>query len=407
MMKRMLCLGILLLMPALASAEYGSIADIREQARELGRWQKTYEAHGRTIEVDIPVIVPEAESVPIVEVVPWTGREIVDEKGLQPSADQTNAGILCFYDDPAVISRINPENEGVATVSAIKPGESPVHDAFFQVFHQEPLVRRMGEWTYSSESFYPYEISAEDVFAEDNPFSLADAEDALAKILAYYYPADDTAFVVEHAEIRGRAKSKKGDNKADYPSGTYNLNFRQVMEGMPVYLSIESKRLLASQTKTSQERALQCQRVDVRYNYLEIMDGTSFFCNGTWLKKTGVREKDVPLASLDEVIGAVEREIEAGRVRSVYALRLGYCCYADPDSAEGYELYPVWLLECSRSESAKQEIMATEWETDDFREMIGFQCVVINAQTCEIAPEWIDTDEGLVTPKVVTWEEAR
>lgn len=34
----------------------------------MGRWTQTYEAHGRTIEVDIPIIVPEVEKLPVVKV---------------------------------------------------------------------------------------------------------------------------------------------------------------------------------------------------------------------------------------------------------------------------------------------------------------------------------------------------
>lgn len=403
MMKHILCLAALLLVPALASAEYSSIADIRDQVEEMGRWQKTYEAHGRTIEVDIPVIVPEAESMPIVEVSPWTGQEVVEAKQLQLSADQTNAGSFCFFDDSAILAHLNQANEGTARVSILNPGGGSVYDAFFQVSYRDPFDRRMDDWTYSSKCFYPYEISAEDTFAQDNPLSLADAQDVLARLLAYYYPASDAAFEAERIEIRGRVTPKKGE----YPSGTYNLNFRQMAEGIPIYLDIGSKALTTGEAKISPEVFKRCFRADLRNNHFEIMDSASFSYNGVLLKETGVREEDVPLASLDTVIGAVEKEIEAGRVRSVYALRLGYCCYLSPDSPDGYELYPVWLLECSRNESAKQEIMETAWDAKDFREMIGFQYVVINAQTCTIAPEWIDTDEGMMTPTIITWEEVR
>lgn len=56
-------MGALLLAPtlALASGDMVSISELRQQVEAMGRWTKTYEAYGRTIEVDVPIIVPEVE----------------------------------------------------------------------------------------------------------------------------------------------------------------------------------------------------------------------------------------------------------------------------------------------------------------------------------------------------------
>ena len=72
-MKKMMALfWTLLLFPtlALASGDMVSISELRQQVEAMGRWTKTYEAHGRTIEVDVPIIVPEVEKVPILSAVP-------------------------------------------------------------------------------------------------------------------------------------------------------------------------------------------------------------------------------------------------------------------------------------------------------------------------------------------------
>ncbi len=50
---------VLLLLPALASAEMVSITKLREQAEAMdGRWQKTYETPNGALEVDIPIVIP-------------------------------------------------------------------------------------------------------------------------------------------------------------------------------------------------------------------------------------------------------------------------------------------------------------------------------------------------------------
>ena len=73
-MKKMMALfWTLLLFPtlALASSDMVSISELRQQVEAMGRWTKTYEAYGRTIEVDVPIIVPEVEKMPIVMIEPW------------------------------------------------------------------------------------------------------------------------------------------------------------------------------------------------------------------------------------------------------------------------------------------------------------------------------------------------
>ena len=62
---------LLFLFLALASCDMVSISELRQQVEAMGRWTKTYEAHGRTIEVDVPIIVPEVEEFPVFSVEPY------------------------------------------------------------------------------------------------------------------------------------------------------------------------------------------------------------------------------------------------------------------------------------------------------------------------------------------------
>ena len=66
-------MGALLLMPTLAtaSADMVSISELCQQVETMGRWTQTYEAYGRTIEVDVPIIVPEVNEFPVFSVEPY------------------------------------------------------------------------------------------------------------------------------------------------------------------------------------------------------------------------------------------------------------------------------------------------------------------------------------------------
>ena len=58
---------VLMIVPTLtlANSDMVSVSELRQQAEAMGRWTKTYEAYGRTIEVDVPIIVPEVEEFPV------------------------------------------------------------------------------------------------------------------------------------------------------------------------------------------------------------------------------------------------------------------------------------------------------------------------------------------------------
>ena len=68
MKKMMLWLCLRMIVPTLASADMVSISELRQQVEAIGHWTQTYEAYGRTIGVDVPVIVPDVEQMPVITV---------------------------------------------------------------------------------------------------------------------------------------------------------------------------------------------------------------------------------------------------------------------------------------------------------------------------------------------------
>ena len=59
-----------------SASEMMSIVEIKNLIEKAPRWQKTYNAHNRTIDVDIPIIVPNVESFPVVKV---EGRQVIEQ----------------------------------------------------------------------------------------------------------------------------------------------------------------------------------------------------------------------------------------------------------------------------------------------------------------------------------------
>ena len=60
----------LLLVPtmAVASTNMVSISELYKKAAEMGRWRRTYETPTGTLEVDIPILMPDVEECPVITV---------------------------------------------------------------------------------------------------------------------------------------------------------------------------------------------------------------------------------------------------------------------------------------------------------------------------------------------------
>ena len=403
-------MGALLLVPtlALANSDMVSISELRQQVEAMGRWTKTYDTPNGEVSVDIPIIVPEVENMPILQVSAVMGKDVAEEKGLHKSVDQENAGAGIFYDDFDVLSKLNANVDDAAMIFCANPKEIDL--AFLQVSHNDPNSMRGGSWDYSSDYYYPNEMNPETLFAEENEQMLSTANDALAVLLQNYYGKENADYDVDYVEVRGKARKRVGRTKndlgaykKDYPKGTYYISFRQKLEGIPIYLEIGHKMLTTNQTHITQEVALKCQRISgIETNTLEYMDETSFILDTTWMREEKRIQEDVPLATLDEVMRALEKKIEEGYIRDIYALRLGYVCYPDDISPDIYVLYPAWFCDCIYANSPREQIMKNI-VTDAFRENFRYEQILVDAQTCDIQAGWIDRDEGLYHAEPMTW----
>ena len=403
-------MGALLLVPtlALASGDMVSISELHQQVEMMGRWTKTYDTPNGEVSVDIPIIVPEVENVPILQVSAVMGKDVAEEKKLHKSVDQENAGAGIFYDDFDILSKLNVDVDGAAMIFCANPEEIDL--AFLQVSHNDPNSMRMGSWDYSSDYYYPNEMNPETLFAEENDQPLSAADDVLAVLLQNYYGRENADYGVDYVEVRGKARKRVGRTKndlgaykKDYPKGTYYISFRQKLEGIPIYLEIGHKMLTTNQTHITQEVALKCQRISgIETNTLEYMDETSFILDTTWMGEEKRIQEDVPLATLDEVMQALEKKIKEGYIRDIYALRLGYVCYPDDISPDIYALYPAWICDCIYANSPREQIMKNI-VTDAFRENFRYEQIVVDAQTCDIQAGWIDRDEGLYHAEPMTW----
>ena len=414
MRKITLLFCALLLVPtlALANSDMVSVSELRQQVEAMERWTQTYEAHGRTIEVDVPIIVPEVDEFPVFLVEPYYAvyeqRLTRDGTMLEKIGED---GRCSVYAESNLLSE-----EGIIGKARVLDLDD-FEQVDFDANYSSPRDEHNLNTKYTSKFFYPYEIDQADIYAEDNPASLENAVTNLEKIIGYFYP-EEPAVMVDRVELRSRLHKVKGiddynlgDYVEDYPSGTYNLSIREMMDGIPIYVDVGDRLSLDLASDKGKKGVNDFWRKNVklwrvRDNYFEFMNKSRFELNTVWLKRVNKIEEDVPLQNVDVIINNLEKEIEKGKIRKIYALKLGYCVYFSDEGENIYTIYPVWMCECDYTESAKEELKKFEQVQDD-RKQYYYKQLVINAQTGQIEPYLIKKQELAYCPRVITWEDTQ
>ena len=418
MKKIFAALCTLMIVPtlALASGDMVSVSELRQQVERMGRWTASYEAYKRKIEVDIPIDIPEVDAVPIVQV---SGYYAVDQEG-RLTRDGTKLNKIGYdgfdiYEEDGLMTYLGTiDADGEIKAASFEQDKT----VLFLAYYNSPSNLRTHKVKYDSKVYYPYEVDADEIYAEDNPQSAAAAKTYLERVLGYFYPESDNSIALRYLEVRSRGHKVKGlddynlgDYAKDYPMGTYALNFCQTIQGIPVYHDVGWR--LDTTGNAPHELINDAWKktepiMGISDNRFEFMGDDSFEMLVRWVKEVGVIEEDVPLAPLSNIISSVEDEIKKGHIRKVYALRLGYGCYITEESPETYVLYPTWICECDYVDDPKWEI--DEWAYNlekGFNKKYTFKTFVINAQTGEMDDPYLSKKEQIFCPTIITWEDAQ
>ena len=418
MKKIFAALCTLMIVPtlALANSDMVSVSELRQQVERMGRWTASYEAYKRKIEVDIPIDIPEVNAVPIVQV---SGYYAVDQEG-RLTRDGTKLNKIGYdgfdiYEEDGLLMYLGTTCANGEIKAASFEQDKTV---LFLAYYNSPSNLRTHKVKYDTEVYYPYEVDADKIYAEDNPQSAAEAKAYLERVLGYFYPKSENSVALRHLEVRSRGHKVKGlddyklgDYVKNYPMGTYALNFCQTIQGIPVYHDVGWR--LDTTGNAPHELINDAWKktepiMGISDNRFEFMGDDSFEMLVRWVKEAGIIKEDVPLAPLSSIISSIEDEIQKGHIRKVYALRLGYGCYITEESPETYVLYPTWICECDYMDDPKWEI--DEWAYNlekGFNKKYSFKTLVINAQTGEMDDPYLSKKEQIFCPTIITWEDAQ
>ena len=379
-MKRFVgMMGALLLMPtlALANNDMVSVSELRQQVEAMGRWTQTYEAHGRTIEVDIPIYIPNEKELAVYDCSAYT------EYIKNPNSDDKN-NVYSYNEN---LRELTKENDGTSEADIEVYGKGT--ELRIMLNNPEDLLgkNKNDNIKIKEYGFYQYQVDDKVTYAENNEMSLEEAEKYLEEIVEYFIKDEYNGIDIDYIKIAGRGRKTKsytdeelGEYVDYYPKGSYFFNYYQTLHKIPIMMTI------IATLNNKQENKIYGDLFEywgTTGGICQIMDRNSFWLTIKWMKIEKEHEETVKLLPIEQIINTVEKEIKAGHIRNVYALKLGYIIYLNDRSPETYTLYPMWVLDCDYVENKNKEIKVNPY-SDDIRDCFSFERICINPETAEM-----------------------
>ena len=419
MKKILAALCLMMSVPTLAFAagqNRASISELHRQVETFGHWQKTYDTPNGEVNVDIPILVPDVEKCPVITVEndkPFT-REIADE--MLKTAFKQDGVTRFHYEMDGLTFDVDWATLGMGTTEDYE--------------NAKEFGMRTGEWSdgkwpnYGSTPIdcrYPWELDMDGSYIRGGSQTVAQAMAVFRHVIDEAYPNKGYEIAPKRIAIHA---STAMDEPGDGRNGYYDICAEQLMNGIPMIGAISSldghNNFHVAYGSTSETNRI----VDRLFPYtLGSMWNTNVFLTMYATSDTDyvvdismnrirtVELEDVPLAPLDRVLESIEKEIAAGRIRAIHALRLGYIRYSNPDMETYAWAAPMWVLDCDYVPSGEERTVDSFHEhfADELKRWnrYEFAQIPLDAQTGEMKIITTGDEETFSVPKMTTWEDAR
>lgn len=362
-----------------------TLSELRESCQE--GWHETYASHGRTIEVDLEILLPNAERFPVVyaDPLPMTGDQGNAE------ASTVNNHVEEWRSDG--ILRVDYPDSGVLRAAQREHPEAAISDGY----NQYSIIRQITEF----ETDKPY--------AYNNPTTVADAQALLEEAGKTYFPEAQIELMPHWL------RAYQGDMKYDRQNDTYSgdplpqseatlmVYFDQIIRDIPV-LGCAAQSFAQYAGINSKEKQLMYGAIAITQGYKrfgidELYRSLQFYL----VQEREVIAQDVPLCSFQQVKNTYENLIEEGKLRSISSLRLGYIIWQN-EGPYAYTLMPTWVAEGELFPDATSEKPKKKTQYDTIPANWGY--VMVNAQTGELIDPWKKgKNRSFDCPDLLTWED--
>ena len=366
------------------SPEFQTISQLKETCPN--GWQETVHACGREISLDLDVTVPDMERFPVLEAgpIPLAEGRSAEASFITGDAEQWMSTGFLRVDVPNRLVRSAAQKAHPA--SAAQGG-----------YNQYPILRQFGEFDLDT------------AYAFNNATTVAQAQALLLGAWEGLYPDEDITLLPH------RLIAYQGDMEYDYRTDTYSgdplpeseatlmVYFDQVVEGIPVlcgaaesftrYAGTNSRETQRYHGAIAITQGLKIIGLEEMYRSLQFH----------LLSPAALLAEDVPLCGFEQVMETCLDLIQAGRLRRIGSLRLGYAVWLN-ETGSAFTLLPTWVAEGDLYPDAETPDEPNEKQYDAVSSYWG--SILINAQTGElIDPYNAASDRSFDKPDLILWED--
>ena len=304
----------------MAQAETGPVSIKELPGITSPVWKQTYEACGRTIDVDADIRIPEVETVPILKV-------RMDSRAAEP-----------------LRSELEAEYKAADRKDGKHHFDFDSQEYALRIDHETPLLwgtnKKKDIWTAAQgqENADLFKWDPDRAYTENNPMTLGEAADIARAHIRELYPDIETR--LDRVMTCGKTYWKR-NGKPIYDKGYYELYLRQCFRGIPSMACIndtftdQSHTNLFDTWNTSESGTV----------FAGVFSEHSWDMRCSFYRETGVAREDVSLLPFDAVKDQVQALIMSGHVRWINSVDLGYVLF-DTRTAGEYLLAPCWVVWC-------------------------------------------------------------
>ena len=440
-MKNLFCamLAITMLlgcMPGALAQEMVSIAELYDQAQAMGGWwRETFDTPNGQVTVDAPIIVPDVDAMPVITVERAKISEELYEKIIQGkklgSTDELRYETEMGGDTLEIyLGSEDPYFHGTQT-------EAKGYDAVSCLNIQRGTCRsNLGIGTGTAEKqaqptsyHYPWQLDPDQPCLRNIDLTLNDAMEIINKDLELFYPGEGVAFQPSAIKLRGSLLNDATGTGKKFKRDGYMVieSADQLIDGVPIFGPITS--LLGSGFHVGHAAGFN-EAFDklIPYDTGNDSVGHHFYGNFTdennyrlsfeLAKKRTVEYADVPLAPLESVLDSIREEMEAGNLRALHSVELGYILYSNPEMTDHAWAIPRWVVNAEYV--TKEELKSYEKDKERREEKLKAadpeeygqfsfysRSLPVDAQSSEMLIWTVPTKETYEVPKIVTWDEAK
>ena len=427
----LLALMLTFVCAAASAQEYVSINEIFDQAQEMGGWWKeTFDTPNGELTVDVPIIVPDVETMPVLTL---EGAKISEELFDQIVQGKKYGGKkeLSYeikFNGELLGFNLGRENDDPFGEETGHTGYDAVKGVF--VYHGSFLNSRdTGKWkgTMPREGYYPWEIDLDSFCVRKSDITVREAMRLWHEDIALCYP--DEEFTIRPTQIVLRGSTLNPNSKSkDKRAGLIVIEgAEQIIGGIPLMGSITGNYHIAAPTpKNERER----KEIDKKYRetipyrkgcysvlgngafYGTFMDEENYRVSSHLARVLTVEHEDVPLVSLDVVLENIREKIKAGNIISIDSIKLGYLLYSNPDMTDYAWAIPRWIVVVSyvTDENRNEKWLKMDLEPDD--ELVKWERnyqanVPVDSQSGEMILFTDGDAKFFSVPEIITWDDVQ